>query len=124
MAGGLDEEAAFWRGHVEVWRHSGLSRSAYCREHGLDGRSFHDWAGRAGRGGRSRTGSAPQAQGICSEGGGFVPVLVADPAAEAVGSVRATAPVEIAVGGAVIRVAGTADDALLRRVLTAVRATA
>jgi len=29
--------------HVEAWRHSGLSRPAYCREHGLNYSTFMSW---------------------------------------------------------------------------------
>lgn len=125
MAEGLDDEAAFWRGHVETWRHSGLSRSAYCRAHRLDIRSFHDWAARVrGKVRRSRLGCTDRARLTGPEGGGFVPVLVTDPVADPVGSAGATASVEIAVGGATIRVEGGVDGGLLRTVLTAVRATA
>lgn len=125
MADEVDDDAAFWRGHVEAWHASGLSRSAYCRAYRLDGRSFHDWAGRVrGKVRRSRSGGTDRARVIGPEGGGFVPVLVADQGADPVGSAGATASVEIAVGGATIRVEGGVDGGLLRTVLTAVRATA
>lgn len=32
-----------WQTHVEAWRASGLSQSAYCREHGLSLASFGYW---------------------------------------------------------------------------------
>ena len=34
---------ARWSVHVDAWRRSGLSRSAYCREHHLDRRTFKRW---------------------------------------------------------------------------------
>lgn len=38
--------AAFWREHIRSWRTSGLSRTAYCQDHGLKLRSFHAWVTR------------------------------------------------------------------------------
>jgi transposase len=36
-----------WLQHVSVWSKSGLSQSAYCREHGLSTNLFSAWVGRA-----------------------------------------------------------------------------
>lgn len=32
--------------HVRAWRASGLSRADYCRDQGLDQRTFHHWVAR------------------------------------------------------------------------------
>lgn len=34
------DQRAFWQGHFENYRASGLSRPAYCREHGLKAHQF------------------------------------------------------------------------------------
>ena len=33
----------YWSVHIEAWRRSGLSRSRYCRDHGLNRRTFSSW---------------------------------------------------------------------------------
>src|SRR6516164_2151440 len=33
----------YWSVHVEAWRRSGLSRTEYCRRHGLKKRTFDRW---------------------------------------------------------------------------------
>ena len=35
--------AARWLAHVEQWRHSGMSKAAYCKAHGLNFSSFRYW---------------------------------------------------------------------------------
>jgi hypothetical protein len=35
-----------WGDHVRAWRAGNLSRTAYCRHHGLDLRAFHQWLAR------------------------------------------------------------------------------
>lgn len=35
--------AARWLAHVEQWRHSGMSKAAYCTAHGLNFSSFRYW---------------------------------------------------------------------------------
>ena len=35
--------AARWLAHVEQWRHSGMSKAAYCAAHGLNFSSFRYW---------------------------------------------------------------------------------
>ncbi|GAB6110373.1 IS66 family insertion sequence element accessory protein TnpA [Desulfomicrobium salsuginis] len=35
--------AARWLAHVEHWRHSGMSKAAYCTAHGLNFSSFRYW---------------------------------------------------------------------------------
>ena len=43
------------RTHIEAWQTSGMSQVAYCRAHGLNAKTFGNWARkhRAGRGVRS-----------------------------------------------------------------------
>ena len=38
-----------WEGHVREWRRSGLTQTAYCREHGLLLSTFSAWLGRIKR---------------------------------------------------------------------------
>lgn len=40
---------ARWEGHVSTWSQSGLTQSAYCREHGLLPKLFSAWVGRVKR---------------------------------------------------------------------------
>ncbi len=49
--------------HIDLWRSSGLSRAAYCREAGLDYGSFTRWARAvdAGRDGEATDGEASSA---------------------------------------------------------------
>ena len=37
------EKAAYWAGHFEAWRGSGLGQGAYCRWHGLSQSSWGYW---------------------------------------------------------------------------------
>ncbi len=37
------DRAARWLAHVEQWRHSGISKAAYCTAHGLNFSSFRYW---------------------------------------------------------------------------------
>jgi hypothetical protein len=37
------DRAARWLAHVEQWRHSGMSKAAYCKAHGLNFSSFRYW---------------------------------------------------------------------------------
>lgn len=39
---------AWWAGHFEAWRRSGLSRAAYCREHQLSEQTFGRWLKKVG----------------------------------------------------------------------------
>ena len=43
------------RTHIEAWQTSGMSQVAYCREHGLNAKTFGNWVrkDRSGRGVRS-----------------------------------------------------------------------
>ena len=43
------EKAAYWAGHIETWRCSGLSQGAYCRRHGLSQSSWGYWQKRLAR---------------------------------------------------------------------------
>ena len=43
------EKAAYWAGHFEAWRGSGLSQGAYCRRHGLSQSSWGYWRNRLAR---------------------------------------------------------------------------
>jgi hypothetical protein len=36
-----------WLAHVRAWQASGLGRTAYCAQHGLAPRTFHQWVARA-----------------------------------------------------------------------------
>jgi hypothetical protein len=36
-----------WQRHVEAWRESGLSQADYCRQQGLNPKTFSAWARRA-----------------------------------------------------------------------------
>ena len=36
-----------WLAHVRAWQASGLGRTAYCAQHGLAPRAFHQWVARA-----------------------------------------------------------------------------
>ena len=44
------ERATRWREHVERWRRSGQTQSAYCAEHGVSKKSLSYWIGRWRRG--------------------------------------------------------------------------
>ena len=37
----------FWLEHVRSWRASGLSRTAFCKRHGLNPNTFHQWVAHA-----------------------------------------------------------------------------
>lgn len=37
------EAAEFWKGHLDGWRHSGLTQVAYCASFGLSIKSFARW---------------------------------------------------------------------------------
>jgi len=37
---------AHWRRHVEAWRESGLSQAVYCRQQGLNHKTFSVWTRR------------------------------------------------------------------------------
>jgi hypothetical protein len=38
-----------WRQHIGIWRASGTSQAAYCREHSLSSSAFQYWKGRLER---------------------------------------------------------------------------
>jgi transposase len=38
-----DAIRAFWRGHSEAWKLSGLPQRAYCEQHGISLKSFGNW---------------------------------------------------------------------------------
>ena len=52
------KKSGFWRHHIGLWRKSGLSQAAYCREQGLKVNRFTYWKRRLGAGGKT---SASQA---------------------------------------------------------------
>ena len=35
---------AFWQEHTDQWKHSGLSKIAYCQQHNLKPASFYNWS--------------------------------------------------------------------------------
>ena len=37
------EKNRFWQAHIETWKQSGISQTAYCRSKGLSWRSFGYW---------------------------------------------------------------------------------
>ena len=37
------QKRSFWAGHVSRWQQSGLSQSAYCRQHNLKAHRFYHW---------------------------------------------------------------------------------
>ena len=39
----LEQKRGFWRQHIEVWRSSGLTQIAYCRQHELRPHQFTYW---------------------------------------------------------------------------------
>lgn len=51
MAVKNSDQRAYWQQHLEGFRASGLSRSAYCREHGL---KVHQLAYQLNRGGKAK----------------------------------------------------------------------
>lgn len=40
-----DHIIAFWRGHSEAWKLSGLTQREYCERHGLSLKNFGNWRG-------------------------------------------------------------------------------
>ncbi len=42
------ERRRFWEKHIEKWESSGLSQAEYCRQNGVNIKSFHHWKRRAG----------------------------------------------------------------------------
>lgn len=43
-----EERRGHWRGVIDTWRGSGLSKAAFCREHGIGIWQFYYWAQRLG----------------------------------------------------------------------------
>lgn len=39
----MSSKQKFWQNHIDAWRVSGLSQSAYCKEHALSLSSFGYW---------------------------------------------------------------------------------
>jgi transposase len=108
----LDESGG--RALVESWRASGLSGSAYCREHGERPQKLHYWRQRLGY--PIRTANCdriPMVPPPAPPAAGFVQVMVAPT------TTSANTDVEILVGGAVIRVRPGFDPSLLQSVITA-----
>lgn len=63
------DRAAFWQQHLDKFRTSGLSRGAYCREHGL---KVHQLGYQLDRAGKTKAASK----------GAFARVVAAEPAAK------------------------------------------
>lgn len=38
-----DQVLAYWRGHSEAWKLSGLTQKGYCERHGISLKSFGNW---------------------------------------------------------------------------------
>lgn len=39
----IEKKRAHWKGHIEGWRSSGMTQTAYCIEHQLKGHQFSYW---------------------------------------------------------------------------------
>jgi len=39
----LDQKRACWKQHIESWRSSGMTQTAYCRQHELQNHQFAYW---------------------------------------------------------------------------------
>ncbi len=37
------ERRRFWENHIEKWKSGGLSQAEYCRQNGVNLKSFHHW---------------------------------------------------------------------------------
>ena len=99
-----------WRGLIEEQARSGQSVRAFCRSRGRPEPSFYAWRRELALRGRERSQSAAGSDL-------FAPVrVVVEPPARSPGS-----GVEIALGNAVVRVAGDFDETALARVLAVVR---
>lgn len=101
------------RAMVECLRQSGLSPSAFAREHGLDRQRVHYWIDRGGvpRGRRART--EPMV---------FAPVrVVGVTTATALAPAAPQSPLEVVVGQVIVRVGSDFDPAHLQRVVAALR---
>lgn len=46
MSGSDRATTRHWQRHIQRWRNGTLSKSDYCREHGLAASSFHRWVKR------------------------------------------------------------------------------
>jgi hypothetical protein len=42
------ERRRFWENHIEKWKSGGLSQAEYCRQNGINIKSFHHWKRRTG----------------------------------------------------------------------------
>ena len=95
------------RAMVEAFRRSGDSIRAFARRHGLDPQRVRRWVARLDGGAGTREAGEPVS---------FAPVrLIVPEGAEA----SPAAGLEVAIGGAVIRVGRDFDEELLRRVVHA-----
>src|SRR5947199_3864805 len=91
-----------WRRWIARWQSSRLSVAAFCARHGLSPASFYAWRRALQQRDAQRT--------------TFVPVRLVAEAAPTPAS-----PVEVVLGGAVVRVAPGVDAATLRQVLALLR---
>lgn len=44
----MSERERYWRGVLQRWRASGMSRAAFCRRHGISYHSLNYWKSRVG----------------------------------------------------------------------------
>lgn len=51
----MQERRAFWVGHVQAWRDSGLTQVAYCQQHDLKPKALAYWIRRSRRDTRTLT---------------------------------------------------------------------
>jgi transposase-like protein len=113
-AGGRWSEAV-GRAMVEAFRRSGESLGAFARRHGMQAQRVKYWVDRFE--GRSTAGRAAgrSARAACVT---FAPLQVVEPAPP-----TESAPIEVVVGSAVVRVPAGFDQAHLSRVLAALAGT-
>ena len=101
MAVKNSNQVAFWQQHLEKFRGSGLSRGAYCREHGL---KAHQLSYQLDRGGKTKAASKAA----------FARVVTTAPASEATGTCAARL---IFGGGISLEVSSGADPAWMARLI-------
>ncbi len=64
-----EERRAYWQAQVEQWQRSGLSKQAYCREHGLTAASLYRWCAKLDDGKKAKPGFIPlRLSGVVANG--------------------------------------------------------
>lgn len=102
---------ARWREIVDAWKDSGMTVSAFCRQHGVADGRFYEWRKRFGCGQQEDsliTQAAPLSKQRAVK---FLPVQVKDIAAPAAGKSTTSQRLEIFLGnGAVVRLSGDLSE--------------